>query len=477
MAGENLLVVDDNPTILKVVESALARAGYQVDVALDVESGMQLARSKRPAVILVDSLISTESGQNEGGLNLCGALAEDLDLAQTPVVLMTSRGEDHESRYARTPNVIDYITKPFSSDAVLAVVSHVIEKTGSGVTAPTARAGEPTRPGSGGPSNPSAVAEALSRSSEPPLQPSALDRLTGVLAAKLERYRQESGSWEIAAIVRGALGGGQLAELLAEAGYEATGGAAEGGPDLSGQLGSISMSEVLLLLGQQGQTGALRVLADGARVDLFFRQGAIDLAAAVGVAEEFLLGRFAVEAGDITAEALAQVLDARAKVVGKPPLFGRDLVMRGLLSEAQLKRAMARQTAELTYETLRWSHGTFHFRRAKSLPEIAEDAALGLNVDTLLLEGFRRVDEWRLIERDVRNFDMILVRDEDRIGRLPRGTLTRDEIAVLDALSGRSTIRDVIRTLRMGSFDVSKIIYRLIHTHLVRRRVEPSVGA
>ena len=219
------------------------------------------------------------------------------------------------------------------------------------------------------------------------------------------------------------------------------------------------------------------MLADGARVDLFFRQGAIDLAAAVGVAEEFLLGRFAVEAGDITPEALAEVLDARAKVIGKPPLFGRDLVTRGLLRESQLKQAMARQTAELTYETLRWSHGTFHFRRAKTLPEIAQDAALGLNVDTLLLEGFRRVDEWRLIERDVRNFDMVLVRDEDRIGRLPRGTLTRDEIAVLDALSGRSTIRDVIRTLRMGSFDVSKIIYRLIHTRLVRRRVEPTVSS
>ena len=168
------------------------------------------------------------------------------------------------------------------------------------------------------------------------------------------------------------------------------------------------------------------------------------------------------------------MLDARAKVIGKPPLFGRDLVMRGLLSEAQLKRAMARQTAELTYETLRWSHGTFHFRRSKLLPEIAADAALGLNVDTLLLEGFRRVDEWRLIERDVRNFDLIFVRDEDRISRLPRGTLTRDEIAVLDALSGRNTVRDVIRTLRMGSFDVSKIIYRLVHTKLIRPRVEPS---
>lgn len=468
MARENLLVVDDNPTILKVVESALARAGYQVDTALDVTSGIQLARSKRPAVILVDSLIPAESGRDEGGLSLCGALADDLDLAQTPVVLMTSKGEDHESRYARAPNVIDYITKPFSSDAVLAVVTHVIEKTNSGSgSGPIPRPSEPRSHG------PSAVLEALSRSGEPP-RSTALDRLIDLLAERLERYRQESGSWEIATIVRGTLGDGQLAALLAEAGYEATGGEGAAGPDLSGQLGSISMSEVLLLLGQQQRTGALRVRSDAARVDLFFRKGVIDLAAAVGVAEEFLLGRFAVEAGDITPNALAEVLDARARVVGKPPLFGRDLVTRGLLTESQLKRAMSRQTAELTYETLRWSHGSFHFRRTKDLPEIADDAALGLNVDTLLLEGFRRVDEWRLIERDVRNFDLVFVRDDDRIARLPRGTLTRDEIAVLDALSGRSTVRDVIRTLRMGSFDISKIIYRLVHTKMIRPRVEPA---
>ncbi len=229
-----------------------------------------------------------------------------------------------------------------------------------------------------------------------------------------------------------------------------------------------------MLLAQQGQTGTLRVLSESARVDLFFRKGVIDLAAAVGVAEEFLLGRFAVEAGDITPASLAEVLDARAKTVGKPPLFGRDLIMRGLLTEGQLKHAMRRQTSELTYETLRWSQGTFHFRRAKNLPDIVEEASLGINIDTLLLEGFRRVDEWRLIERDIRNFDLVFVRDEDRIGRLPRGTLTRDEIAVLDAMSGKSTVRDVIRTLRLGSFDVSKILYRLLHTKLIRPRVDPT---
>ena len=466
MAGENLLVVDDNPTILKVVESALARAGYQVDTALDVTSGMELARAKRPAVILIDSLIPAAAGEGEGGLGLCGALADDLELSQTPVVLMTSKVEDQSGRYARTPNVIDYITKPFSSDAVLAVVSHVIEKTG----VDSSQATRLLRPKVG---EPSAVAEALSRSGEPQAG-DPLERLTDILADRLERYRQESASWEIPAIVRGALKDGGLAAALAEAGYQASDGGA-GGPDLSGHLGAVSMSEVLLLLGQQGQTGTLRVLSESARVDLFFRKGVIDLAAAVGVAEEFLLGRFAVEAGDITPADLAEVLDARAQMSGKPPLFGRDLIMRGLLTEAQLKLAMRRQTAELTYETLRWSQGTFHFRRATHLPEIVEEASLGINIDTLLLEGFRRVDEWRLIERDIRNFDMVFVRDEDRIGRLPRGTLTRDEIAVLDAMSGKSTVRDVIRTLRLGSFDVSKILFRLLHTKLIRPRVDPTV--
>ncbi len=467
MAGQNLLVVDDNPTILKVIESALAKAGFQVDTALDVTSGMELARARRPAVILIDSLIPAAGGGADGGLGLCGALADDLELAQTPVVLMTSKAEDPESRYARTPNVIDYITKPFSSDAILAVVTHVMAKTG----ADTSQTTRPLRPAA---QEASAVAEALSRSGEPERQ-APLDKLTEILADRLERYRQESASWEIPAIVRGALRDGGLAEVLTEAGYEAS-ETGSGSPDLSGQLGAISMGEVLILLGQQGQTGKLRVLADKARVDLFFRDGAIDLAAAVGVAEEFLLGRFAVEAGDIAPAALAEVLDARAKAIGKPPLFGRDLIQRGLLTEAQLKQAIRRQTAELTYETLRWSHGTFQFRRAKSLPDIVEQAALGINVDTLLLEGFRRVDEWRLIERDIRNFDLVFVRDETRIVRLPRGTLTRDEIAVLDAMSGKSTVRDVIRTLRLGSFEVSKILYRLLHTKLIRARVEPSVA-
>lgn len=510
MAGENLLVVDDSPTILKVVESALTRAGYQVDTAVDAGAALNLARSRKPALILIDSLIGghslaapaasgvngngngnagkrskangrakpTTEEQSTGGFRLCGVLAADAALAGTPVVLMTAKGEDLEGRYSLAPNVIDYITKPFSPEAILAVVTHVIEKTGtsargmagSGEKAAAAEIGEargPVRSRTG----PNAVAQALSQSMGPPL-PDAFGRLRDALAEHLERYRQESGSWAMPTITAGALTDDVLASMLADAGFEATEGG-EAGPDLAGHLGAISLSEVITLLGQQSQTGTLRVLTESSRVELFFNRGALDLAAAVGVAEEFLLGRFAVESGHLTSDSLAHVLDERARVTGKPPLFGRDLTARGLLTPEQLKGIIRRQTAELAYEALRWAQGSFQFRRSDELPDLAQDAALGISVDTLLLEGFRRIDEWRLIERDIQSFDLVFMRAEDRIADLPRGTLTRDEIAVLDALSGKNSVRDLVRSLRMGSFDVSKILYRLLRTKLIRRRVQP----
>ena len=79
----------------------------------------------------------------------------------------------------------------------------------------------------------------------------------------------------------------------------------------------------------------------------------------------------------------------------------------------------------------------------------------------MLLEGYRRVDEWRVIEREIASFDEVFVRNEDKIAAMPRGTFTRDELAVLDQVDGRQSVRDIVRKLRMGSFDVSKLFFRL----------------
>jgi DNA-binding response OmpR family regulator len=437
MPGEHLLVIDDSPTLLKVVESALTQAGYRVDVATDGKSGLELVRGGTtvPDLILLDGLIL-----GSDPVEICGQLAAEASLARVPVIVMATKGDDLEARFARAPNVVDYISKPFSPDALRAVVSQVVGSgprgAGAGRSSGAGPAAGPSAgEGSSGPTPASqaAVAEALSLS------------------------------------------------LTAESGAVGLGSGLGEGLALLGNLAAVPLGEVLSMLKERGQTGVLRVVntSTRAQIEIVFHQGRIDLAAAAGVAEEFLLGRFAAERGDVSSAVLESVLDERRKAAGKVPLFGADLIARGLLTEAQLKRIMARQTSELVYETLRWTQGYFQLRLAAgaeaepAVVALARGAALAIDVDRLLLEGYRRVDEWRVIGRVVERPEQVYVRDEERIAALARGTFTREELAVLEHVDGRRSVREIVRALRVGSFDASKILFRLVRTKLIRARVEP----
>jgi DNA-binding response OmpR family regulator len=472
MAGEQLLVIDDSPTVLRVVEGALAKAGFRVATATGGAAGLALAREldSAPVLVLLDGVMP-----DLDGAACCRVLAADPRLSNVPIVLMVTKGEDLEDRLARAPNVVDYITKPFSPDAITAVVTHVIQKKRQGMSTAAAP--------------PDAVSEALSHATDGAARAArqadvqaraALDELRAALAQRIESYQQESGKWDLGEVVRTALDDVLLQKLLSTYDVRTGGGARDGteGHALAGDLGAIAISEVLSLLQEKTQTGCLRVVEREARVELYLRRGKVDFAAAVGVSEELLLGRFAVEAGALTPDALGAVLDERARATTKPALFGADLMARGLITLAQLKQAMTRQTSELAYETLRWTQGRFSFQDTTEalLPELARDAALAISVDTLLLEGFRRVDEWRVIEREIDSFDLVFVPNEGKIAEVARGQLTRDEIAVLEFVNGRTTVKEIIRTLRMGSFDVSKILFRLLRTKLIRRRVSAGVA-
>ncbi|HEV3030408.1 MAG TPA: response regulator, partial [Polyangia bacterium] len=103
MPGEHLLVIDDSPTLLKVVESTLTRAGYRVDTAADGAAGLLLVRGSPtvPDLILLDGVIP-----GSDSAEICRQLAADEGLARIPVVVMASKGDDLEARFARAPNVV-----------------------------------------------------------------------------------------------------------------------------------------------------------------------------------------------------------------------------------------------------------------------------------------------------------------------------------------------------------------------------------
>jgi uncharacterized protein DUF4388 len=243
----------------------------------------------------------------------------------------------------------------------------------------------------------------------------------------------------------------------------------ENGEVLGGDLGVVPIAEVLLLLAAQQQTGVLTVMRARGRVEVCFQRGKIDMALGHELGEELVLGSVVVSLGLMSRADLEAYLASRSRT----HLIGQQLMKLGVLSESELEQAITKQTQELVYDILRWSFGRFSFRATRERPAPAADAALGLDVDGILMEGVRRVDEWHVIERELDDFEQVFVRNEDAVAQMGPGRLTREERAVLDLVNGRRTVKEIVRESRLGSFEVSKMLFRLLSIKLIRRRVMP----
>jgi DNA-binding response OmpR family regulator len=473
MAGELVLVIDDSPTITKVVQLVLTKAGFQVQTAADGEAGLAQVRTQRPDVILLDFVMPRMNGYQ-----FCRELVADAKLRDIPVVLMSAKGDQVGERFVKVMGIVDYITKPFSPEAIMAVVQHTVGK----YPPAAARQGNPslvTGEDLAATDDADRVQARIAALGE--LRRAITDavgaRVTALFALAESAPGQDpdahvaTDAAAIAEAARASLDDATIAAILGKIDLGLFG---EHAPGLRGDLRVVPLAEVLQLLDVQEQSGVLTVERTGARVEIYFRRGRVDQAIAEGVPEEFLLGRFVLDAELMQRSDFEAFLESRAES-GRPAtrLIGQQLVKLGNLNEADLKACLTRQSSELIYEILRWRHGRFRFAAGLELPPSVIDAALGLDVEAVLMEGYRRVDEWHLIERAIDNFDVVFLRNEDSVAQMGRGRLTREELAVLELVNGKNTVKDIIRKSRMGSFEVSKMLYRLLSIKLVRRRVLP----
>jgi hypothetical protein len=100
----------------------------------------------------------------------------------------------------------------------------------------------------------------------------------------------------------------------------------------------------------------------------------------------------------------------------------------------------------------------------------AVKAALGLPCGALVMEGFRRVDEWRLIEGSF-DFDEVLYCDQVAIERMwDSSSLTNQEQRVLEVIDGERTVREIVDVMGGSAFELCKILYQFLNSRLVRRR-------
>lgn len=460
-----ILVVDDSPTIRRVVGSILEARAYKAILAGDGQEALELLGVEQVDLVLLDFVMPRMNGYQ-----FCRELRADPNLKNLPVVLMSAKGDKIRGQFVQQTGAIDAITKPFDARGLIAVIEGALKKHVEGRARPVPEAD--AMPEEEGDSSVENFRPSRSSFSEDPglrkvqaAQEFGLS-LTQVLAPELAKIPDIST--ETAEAVNVALqraitpeNMGALSTLLKMLTMgENTRDA------LSGDISVISIAEVLQLLDLQRQTGVLSIFTRQSEITLYVKQGRLEFAASRGLRVEFRIGRYLVEDGAITRDELNTVLENRA---GSKRLFGELLIQLGMANEDQVRRALVRQTSELVYEVVRWKVGRFAFTVGAENPA-ATKAALGIETGGLVMEGFRRVDEWRLIEGSF-DFDEVLYHDTVAIERLGQdANLTRQERAVLGAIDGEKTIREIVDLTGGSSFELCKILYQFLNSRLVRRR-------
>ncbi len=125
-----ILVVDDDKQIVRLVQSYLSQAGYQVLTAHNGETALHTIRRDHPDLVVLDVMLP-----DRDGWEILRLVRNEPNLATLPVILLTARVEDTDKIVGLELGADDYITKPFNPREVVARVRAVLRRA-SGSPAP-----------------------------------------------------------------------------------------------------------------------------------------------------------------------------------------------------------------------------------------------------------------------------------------------------------------------------------------------------
>ncbi len=130
MSGERILIVEDDPNILRGLDLNLAMEGYKVRTAADGEEGLRIARTERPDLLIVDVMLP-----RLGGLELVRELRkEDPDM---PILILSAKGQEADKVAGLALGADDYVVKPFGLRELLARIGAALRRRrATGATGP-----------------------------------------------------------------------------------------------------------------------------------------------------------------------------------------------------------------------------------------------------------------------------------------------------------------------------------------------------
>jgi len=268
---------------------------------------------------------------------------------------------------------------------------------------------------------------------------------------------------------------------------------------LKGTLNDFGIAEILQLIGQQAKSGVLHLESGSDQVHITMAEGAVVRAEAAGRKVYEKLGNRLVRAGIMGQEDLEKALELQKRTLRR---LGDILVEQGSVSVADLREMTALQTTETVFKLFTWKSGTYEFEPGDV--EWDPAAVTPLRAESVLMEGFRQIDEWPLIRKRITSaaatFERVrplepepaaspsatsddLDRALDGLGGAEGGdggsdradlALGRNERRVFGLVEPGRSVDRMVELSRLGEFETHKALLNLCNLGFLR--VAPAAG-
>jgi tetratricopeptide (TPR) repeat protein len=232
---------------------------------------------------------------------------------------------------------------------------------------------------------------------------------------------------------------------------------------IKGSLTEASLPDVIQLLTYSGKSGCLSV-TDGRNFgNIFIKDGKIIYATILNKKQR--LGDILLMKKLIDNETLSRALEIQKSA--KKRRLGEILIELDALSKKVLEDELKGQIEQTIFTMLTWDSGYFNFE-ADLLPS-QEDYIVQLSAQELLLEGARRIDEWRQIENKIPPFETVLVHK----GEASDIPLTSEEKEILELIDGVRSIDEILKLSKIDFFETCRTIYGLLSAGLLEKPERP----
>ncbi len=267
---------------------------------------------------------------------------------------------------------------------------------------------------------------------------------------------------------------------------------------LEGTLRDFSLADIFQLIGLQRKTGVLTLRSKDDTVTVTFLDGKVVGADSLSHRLENRLGHVLMKSGLLTQDQLSRALEIQKETLQR---LGFILTHYGIISADSLKHAVQLQILQIVYRLFRWKDGDYHFSQETTI-EYDRDNVVPITAESILMEGARMIDEWPIIEKRIRSYDMVFrkkltdqeivvvgAEEADEIDfdepavkrRKPLGAdkirISQEEKAIYDLVDGTMTVRDILEVSRFSEFDTAKALYELLTRDLIEEVKGASAAA